>query len=195
MYPLTYFVRHGQTDWNAEQRLQGQADTDLNATGRAQADRNGERLAGLIEDAGAFDYVSSPLTRTRDTMERIREKLGLPADGYRTDKRLVELDFGEWQGFTMAELDARTPGVSAARDRDKWNFLPPGAGAESYEMLSRRVRPWLDELERPTVCVTHGGIIRCMFRLIGGMDETEAADLDIRQDRVVRLANGRLEWL
>ncbi len=56
MPALIYVVRHGQTDWNAEQRLQGQADTDLNATGRRQASANGVKLAALIGDAkGAFD--------------------------------------------------------------------------------------------------------------------------------------------
>src|SRR5690606_32679256 len=67
-----YFVRHGQTDWNAEGRLQGQEDTSLNDLGRSQATGNGERLAELIPDASLFDFVSSPLWRTRETMERVR---------------------------------------------------------------------------------------------------------------------------
>ena len=63
MLPLVYFVRHGQTDWNAEHRLQGQADVPLNALGRAQAERNGRRLAELIADPTGFDFVASPLYR------------------------------------------------------------------------------------------------------------------------------------
>ncbi len=60
MLPLVYFVRHGQTDWNAEHRLQGQADIDLNALGRAQAERNGRKLAELIAPAGRFRFRGKP---------------------------------------------------------------------------------------------------------------------------------------
>ena len=195
MYPLVYFVRHGQTDWNAEHRLQGQADIDLNAAGRAQAGRNGRRLAELIDDPASFDFVASPLRRTRETMELLRAAMGLPPLHYRTDPRLIEVNFGDWQGFTLAELDRRNPCTTAARASDKWNFVPPGEHAESYEMLSRRVLPWFGELERPTVCVTHGGIFRVLFKVAGRKPKKEAAALDIAQDRVLRFEDGRLEWL
>ena len=193
--PLVYIVRHGQTDWNAEARLQGQADTDINAIGRAQADRNGRRLAELIPDPHAFDFVCSPLRRTRETMERLRAAMGLSPAGYRTDERLVELHFGDWQGHTFAELEAETPGLGAARDADKWNFLPPGNRAESYATLTARVEPWLQSISRPTVCVTHGGIVRAVFRLTGTLGEAEAAAMNVPQDRILRLADGRLDWL
>jgi probable phosphoglycerate mutase len=194
MFPLVYFVRHGQTDWNAEHRLQGQADIDLNEVGRAQAARNGSRLAELIADPAVFDFVASPLRRTRETMELLRAAMGLPPAAYETDARLVEVHFGDWQGHTLAELDAANPGTTASRDLDKWNFVPPGGG-ESYEMLHSRAKPWFDELERPTVCVTHGGIFRVLFRMIGRKPIREAAALDIAQDRVLRVEDGRLEWL
>lgn len=195
MDPLVYIVRHGQTAWNAEYRLQGQADTDLNALGREQATRNGERLRGLISDPAAFDFVASPMRRTRETMERVRAAMALEPGAYRTDPRLVEVNFGDWQGFTFAELETRFPGAAAVRERDKWNFLPPGAGAESYQMLLERIRPWFEALRQPTVCVTHGGVVRTIFRLAEGMSEQRAATLDVPQDRVLRLRGGRLEWL
>jgi probable phosphoglycerate mutase len=194
MFPLVYFVRHGQTDWNAEHRLQGQADIDLNAVGRAQARRNGLRLAELVADAAEFDFVASPLRRTRETMELLRAAMGLPPTAYDVDARLVEVHFGDWQGHTLAELDAMNPGTTAARDLDKWNFVPPGGG-ESYEMLYLRAKPWFDGLEKPTVCVTHGGIFRVLFKMIGRKPMREAAALDIAQDRVLRVENGKLEWL
>jgi len=195
MFPLVYFVRHGQTDWNAEHRLQGQADIELNAVGRAQAARNGRRLAELIAEPASFDFVASPLGRTRETMALARAAMGLPRDGYRVDSRLIEVNFGDWQGYTLAELDRINPGSSGARALDKWNFVPPGEGAESYEMLYRRVRPWFDELARPTVCVTHGGIFRVLFKLVGKKPIREAAALDIAQDRVLRLQDGGLDWM
>ena len=195
MFPLLYFVRHGQTDWNVEHRLQGQAEIDINALGREQATRNGRLLAGLIADAGSFDFVASPMRRTRETMELIRAAMGLPADGYRTDARLVEVHFGDWQGHTLAELDSMRPGSTTARTIDKWNFVPPGEHGESYEMLYQRAKPWFDELKKPTVCVTHGGIFRVLFRMAGRKPKKEAAALDIAQDRVLRFEDGKLDWL
>ena len=73
--------------------------------------------------------------------------------------------------------------------------MPPGAGAESYAMLMERVRPVFEELSRPTVCVTHGGVIRTLFRMVENLSANEAAALEIVQDRVLKLENSRLEWL
>ncbi|MET0169254.1 MAG: histidine phosphatase family protein [Aliihoeflea sp.] len=195
MATISYFIRHGQTDWNATFRLQGQADTDLNALGRAQADRNGAKLAQIEPNVAAFHFVASPLKRTCETMERVRLGVGLDRRGYVTDPRLMELNFGDWQGFTMAEVEAHAPGATASRDANKWNFLPPGAAAESYEGLTARFRPFFDEIDRPTVCVAHGGIIRALFHLVGGMAADEAAMLEVPQDRILRWDGNTLTWL
>jgi broad specificity phosphatase PhoE len=195
MYPLVYFVRHGQTDWNVEGRLQGQADTDINQRGREQADRNGRVLAGLIDRPEAFDFVASPMRRTRETMQRVKAAMGLDPDDYTTEARLIEVHFGAWQGLTFAELEASEPGSTKARRRDKWNFRPPGPSGESYVMLETRVAPWLEGLTRPTVCVTHGGVMRVVFRIVEKVPEREAARLNIPQDRVLRLQDGNLDWL
>ncbi|MER8726317.1 histidine phosphatase family protein [Mesorhizobium sp. M1027] len=195
MYPLVYIVRHGQTAWNAEARLQGQADTDLNELGREQASHNGRRLAELIDKPEDFDFVASPMRRTRETMERLRAAMKLDPHAYRTEPLLVELSFGDWQGFTFAELEANNPGSTRRRRLDKWNFQPPGEGAESYQMLLERVKPWFDALDRQTVCVTHGGVMRVMFRLVLGMSEQDAVSMDVPQDRVLRLDGRRLECL
>lgn len=192
---LVYFVRHGQTDWNAESRLQGQAETDINALGREQATQNGRTLKALIADPSGFDFVASPLRRTRETMERIRDAMELDPFAYRTDARLLELNFGDWQGFTYDELEVREPGSKARRSLDKWNFRPPGDAAESYEMLKDRVMPWLAEVTSPTVCVTHGGIFRVLFRMIEELTQKKAAVLSVPQDRVLRLENGTLTWI
>jgi probable phosphoglycerate mutase len=195
MRPVIYFIRHGQTDWNAEMRFQGQIDVPINATGRDQARRNGERLAGLIGKGTDFAFVASPLARARETMEIIGGALGRDPAAYRLDDRLKEIAYGDWQGLTLAETQRLFPELHSARMRDKWNFVPPGEGAESYAMQTRRFASWLSEVDRPTVCVTHGGILRCAWHLAGGLSARESGGIEIPQDRILRLEEGRLDWL
>ena len=190
-----YFVRHGQTAWNAERRLQGQAESDLTQTGRAQARSNGETLARLIQDPGRFAFLASPLRRTRETMEIIRQTMGLPKDGYLIEPRLIEVHFGDWQGFTFPELEAARAGSTAEREADKWNFLPPGDSAESYALLQKRIAGWLEGFAGPAVVVTHGGVIRALFRLMNAMPEPEAAGMDVPQHRVLLFDGTRFAWV
>lgn len=194
---LLYVIRHGQTDWNAEGRLQGQTDIALNETGRLQATGNGEALKQLIGAAEGFRFVASPLSRTRETMERLRTAMGLDPAGYDTDPRLVELSFGAWEGHTLKEVKQFAPEKLKERALDKWSFIPPGEKAESYEILCWRIGSWLQSLDRPTVCVSHGGVIRSIFRLVGSMAEDEAASIAIPQDKILRVdqENRRVEWL
>nr|WP_153417761.1 histidine phosphatase family protein [Sinorhizobium medicae] len=189
-------VRHGQTDWNAECRLQGQKDIPLNKTGRRQATGNGVALSKILGNGAAdFDFVSSPLGRTRETMERLRQAMGLDPSTYRTDERLKEVSFGDWEGYTLPELKQLVPGRIAERRIAKWDFIPPGTDAESYEILSWRVGAWLKSVTRPTVCVSHGGVIRALFKLLGEMNADEAAAAAIPQDRLLKIAGGSIGWL
>ena len=190
---IHYIIRHGQTDWNAEWRLQGQKDIPLNDTGRAQAQGNGLRLKALAGDLDGHDFVSSPLGRARETMELARTAAGLPARPYRIDERLKEICFGDWEGYTGREIKALDRERHRERRIRKWDFLPPGDLAESYEILSWRVGSWLKSLDRPTVAVFHGGVIRCIFKL-AGMDREQAANLEIPQDRILAYSDAGPEW-
>jgi broad specificity phosphatase PhoE len=194
--PLTlYIIRHGQTDWNAESRLQGQHDIPLNDLGRRQATGNGARLAAIAGDLSRYDYVASPLGRARETMQLLRRAAGLDPDTFRLDPRLVELCFGDWEGMTLLEVHARAPERLAERDADKWDFIPPGPLAESYEILSWRVGSWLKSVERDTVCVCHGGVIRCLLKLTGALDREDAAMADVPQDKILRIIDGAAAWI
>jgi probable phosphoglycerate mutase len=181
--PVLYYIRHGETDWNTQGRLQGQREIPINAKGRAQGQHCGEILRDLLAcdgvDAGSLDFVSSPLGRARETMERVRVVLGLEPHVYRVDPRLTEVSFGQWEGLTLAELATRFPDASAARERDKWNFVPPEA--ESYAAMSVRVREWYDALNRPTVAVAHGGTFRGLIVPLGISSPQDAPFLDIAQ--------------
>nr|WP_207207557.1 histidine phosphatase family protein [Ensifer canadensis] len=193
---MIYVIRHGQTDWNAESRLQGQKDIPLNDTGRQQATGNGLALGAILgADAAQFDFVASPLGRTRETMERLRRAMGLDPTAYRTDDRLKEVSFGDWEGFTLPELKRSVPERIAERRKVKWDFIPPGNDAESYEILSWRIAAWLKDVSKPTVCVSHGGVIRALFKLFGEMDEDEAASAAIPQDRLLRIAGNSIGWI
>jgi broad specificity phosphatase PhoE len=181
--PTIYFIRHGETDWNAEARLQGQRDIPLNDFGRVQAEEAGARLRGLVRRLHDLDYIASPLSRTRETMERMRAALSLDPAAYLTDDRLRELSFGDWEGFTWKEIRVRAPEGAAARERDKWGFVPPGG--ESYAMLARRVAPVFEALARDTVVVSHGGVARAYLALIGAVAREKAPRVDIWQGRIL----------
>jgi broad specificity phosphatase PhoE len=180
---VLYYVRHGQTDWNVERRLQGQHDIPLNALGREQAVQCGRILRDLFvrdsRSASDFDYCASPLGRARVTMELLRAELGLDPEAYRTDARLMEMSFGRWEGFTAAELQVRESQALAARDRDKWNFALPGG--ESYARLLVRVRAWYESIERDTVVSAHGGVARALIAHLGILMPADAATDDIGQ--------------
>jgi broad specificity phosphatase PhoE len=190
-----YFIRHGQTDWNAEGRLQGGRDTDLNAQGEAQAVAVAECLAKLAGSTLAeAQFVASPLKRTRRTMEILRTTLGLSADGYGTDPRLREIGFGNWEGSTWAEIRRRDPAGAAGRDRDRWHHRPPGHGGESYAALVERVGPMLAGLQRDTVVVAHGGVARAALVALGHLDIYAAPRLGIRQGEVLVLEPDGWRW-
>lgn len=192
--PVLYYIRHGETDWNVEARLQGQHDTPMNAKGRAQASRCGEILRDLFArdaiDPASLPYVASPLGRTRETMERLRRALGLDPAAYALDPRLIEVSFGDWEGFTLGELETRCPAQVAARDRDKWGFTPPGA--ESYAVMSLRMRDWYDSLSGDTVVVSHGGTMRALIVQLGIASKEEAPFLDVDQGVVYVIQPGSI---
>ena len=162
--PTVYYVRHGLTEWNLQQRLQGRHDIPLNPEGCAQAVRCADILQDLFQRDGrapeSFDYVSSPLIRARKTMEIMRATLGLPPDVYSVDLRLAEIAFGEWEGLTYADVMARDKDVVARRESDKWGFSPPGG--ESYAQVTARIGEWYARVDRDTVVAAHGGTARAL---------------------------------
>jgi len=192
--PILYYVRHGETDFNAEGRLQGRQDTLLNARGRLQAKEAGELLRDLFvrdhRSAGDFAYVASPLRRARETMEILRGPLGLPPQPYETDNRLLEIAYGAWEGWTLPEIEARTPELLAERERDKWDFAPPGG--ESYRQLTARIGDWYASLTHDTVVAAHGGGVRALMALFKVMPKEEATHAQIAQGVVYVFSNGTM---
>jgi broad specificity phosphatase PhoE len=189
-----YFVRHGQTDWNAAQRYQGQTDIPLNATGRGQAALCGRLLKEALGDAaGAVDYVASPLSRATETMEILRRELGLDATPYRLDNRLKEQHFGHWEGIVYSDLKSIDPEGLAARKADMWGWMP--RGGENYQMVTERLATCLAELDRDTVMTSHGNVGRSLRGLVLGLSKIDVPKLDAPQDQVLRIRDGRMAWL
>ena len=192
------FLRHGETAYNAENRLQGQLDIPLNARGREQARSVGRTLQARIgaeierlEAAGAF--IASPLVRARETMEIARDAISLAPGRYHPDSALKEISFGAWEGLTWPEIEARDPGGVRARRKDKWNFAP--SGGESYAMLAERLRPWLEGLTGDAFVVSHGGVARALMTLVAGVAPAKAADAPIVQGRALCFENGGCHWI
>jgi probable phosphoglycerate mutase len=187
-----YLLRHGETDWNREQRFQGQTDIPLNDLGRSQARHNGTTLKKVLGDAKGYRFVASPLSRTRETMEIARRAMELEPSAYDTDARLIEVAFGQWEAQTLPDLERQQPQAIAERDADKWNHVPPGG--ESYAMLAERVAAFLDDNTMPAVIVAHGGVIRA-FRHFFEPGEADIVTAPVPQDRVYCVRSGRGAWL
>jgi len=181
--PTVFYIRHGETDWNVAGRLQGRRDIELNERGREQARHCGAVLRDLLardgRDPSTLDFVSSPMVRARETMELARGALGLAPDAYAVDEALAEISFGDWEGFTIAQLHYSDPARISQREHDKFHFLPPGG--ESYEMVMARMGRWYDGLTRDTVAVAHGGTARGLMAHLGIARPAAAPLIDIVQ--------------
>jgi broad specificity phosphatase PhoE len=184
-------VRHGETEWNRQRRYQGRSDSPLTERGVAQAQSIG-RLLGILPDTASANIVSSPLGRARHTAKIIREHLpGSPE--LRIDDRLRELSLGSWDGLTYREIAARLPGVFDGDGRHEWYFRAPCG--EPYETLSARLDEWLCAAAEagPLVVVTHGVVTRVLRGLYAKLSREAALMLPVPQDRIFRLAGGKIE--
>jgi broad specificity phosphatase PhoE len=134
---LFYLLRHGETEWNAQNRLCGRTDILLSEAGRRQAKSLAERLKPIPFEA----LYSSPLKRALETARLISECVGLQPI---LDERLAELDYGQWEGKTLAEIMENDPKTFFAWDADPAQVAPPGG--ESGLEAQQRVVSFLDFL-------------------------------------------------
>ena len=167
-------LRHGVTDWNREHRLQGRADIPLSAIGRTAL--TGLQLPHAWAEAQIY---CSPLMRARETAAL----LGC-ADPI-LDPRLIEMDWGAYEGRTIAELRSELDAPMLANESRGLDFLPPGG--ESPRQVQARLRAWLAEVaasDKPVVAVTHKGVIRSALAL--------AYDWDMKGRQPLKLDWSRL---
>ncbi|MEM6462893.1 MAG: histidine phosphatase family protein [Pseudomonadota bacterium] len=189
-----FFVRHGQTDWNVSDRFQGASDIPLNAEGRLQCVRLGQRLAAYFEGCQAgqasLSILTSPLQRALESARIISRELELNSDRLLSNLALRELSFGAWEGMTTHEVKAADPNARKARKSDRWSFAPPDGEAPVSRILE--LRAFLDAIRPPAVIVTHTVVIRICFYILGFWGEGEALTEPISQDKIYIVSNGAL---
>jgi probable phosphoglycerate mutase len=190
-----YMLRHGETAWNTERRMQGTRNSDLTERGRAQALAMGRALrAELAREPGPTIFLRSPLGRVRETSEIVGRELGLDPSQWRDDPRLAELSYGEWEGFTWAEIEVNRPNALAQWRADPHGFMPPGG--ESHLDLRSRSAAVLAEVVASatrTVIVGHGVSGAVVRGLNLGLDARAMFVLEKPQDALYRLLAGREE--
>lgn len=193
------FIRHGQTDVNKANRLQGALiDMDLNEKGREYA-----KKAAANFDETPFDVVySSPLKRAIETAKIFtKDKKEI-----KIDKRLLEFDFGDWDGKSMAEIAKDYPDVVDPWGKVNRNYIKYSKNGESYEQFEARCKDFLDEMyekypDKHVLVVAHGRLIRMVaahYLTHGNMDQIDTMDncalakFEVRQGQVRMFYYNRL---
>ncbi|MEN9418978.1 MAG: putative phosphoglycerate mutase [Pseudomonadota bacterium] len=180
------FIRHGETDWNRQQRFQGQIDVPLNATGHEQA----RRLAARLADAPAQAMLSSDLLRTRQTGEPLAASWRLAP---RLNAAFREQSFGVLEGLDVPTIRQQHPELWARWLEHRADFALPGGG-ESIRQFHTRVigavrQAAEDHAGRVVTVVTHGGVLDMLWRTANGLP------LDgLRNCEIPNTGINRLRW-
>lgn len=177
--PDLYLLRHGQTEWNAQGRLQGRQDSPLTALGRAQA----RRQSWLVRDLAGVSRHASTAGRAQQTARIVFAR----AD-FHSDARLHEIDIGAFTGRTGPALRAAHPALFAAGPLDWYDHAP---GGEHFAGLQARVRAFLRDLDGPALVVTHGITLRMLRLQAMGLPLSELAQMPVLQGAVHLVSRGR----
>lgn len=181
-YPELYILRHGETEWNAQGRMQGALNSPLTAAGKAQAQRQAEILASI--DLDGFDILSSPQGRAFETAAIA---LARQASHLRTDDRLREIGVGDWAGKLRSSLpgaDGFVDGPDGALEL--YERAPQGEGFAALEV---RCAGFLTSLTRPSVLVTHGITSRMLRAILTAEGAGGLANMGGGQGVVYHLKN------
>ncbi|MFC6688183.1 histidine phosphatase family protein [Jhaorihella thermophila] len=164
-------LRHGHTDWNRGQRIQGRTDRPLDDAARVEL-----AALRLPPPWGAAELWSSPLSRAVETAQLIAGRAP------RTAPELTEMDWGAWEGRRGVDLLAE-PG-SGFRHIEDWGWDYRAPGGESPAELWQRLRPWLERLDRDSVAVCHIGIMRVLLARAHGWDFDGPAPFKVKRNRL-----------
>lgn len=194
VWPDFYFARHGETDWNREQRYQGSMDIPLNDRGRLQADANGPLLRALLErdnvDPASLRWFASPLSRASETMDRMRAAFDQELPPVIHDKRLIEISFGTLEGRLHAEINREMALAPGERDASYWHFRPEQG--ENYDDVAARLIDFAVDLTQHAVVVAHGGVLRVLRHLVEGAPRGEVVNWPPPQGAIAHFTRGRM---
>ena len=182
-YPKVWFLRHGETEWNAEGRVQGQTESVLSERGKVHAQQQAELMAPIL--AHNPPCIVSPLKRTRQTAD-----IALGGRDYQTDDRLKEIFAGDWEGHLRADIFKNLPeGITAQSPHMEFYCAAPGG--EGFDVFQARVNAFVDTLTEPTVVVAHGLSGQLLRGALCGLSRAELVQLSNRQGCVYVLENGQ----
>ena len=187
-----FLLRHGETEWNALGRFQGQRDSPLTAPGREQAARMGRILHKALDNRAVPALHVSPLGRARETATIVcRYVPGLVS--MKIEPRLQEVTTGAWDGMTREEIEAGWPHALADTTCHDWYFQSPDG--ERFEAAFERAREWVRSLTGPVVAVSHGLLGRLLRGAWLGLSAGEMLCLPVPQDVVWHLSRGKVSAL
>ncbi len=184
MLPPLYVLRHGETEWNRDARMQGGLDSPLTPLGRAQSVAMGRALRAAGVGEQTHDALCSPQGRARDTAVLALGALGIHA---RADERLREIAMGRWAGLARSDIALRWPGPE---DEGLVDFYARAPGGEGFAALWARVGAVLADIRRPTVIVTHGMTSRALRGRALGLSVDRIGDLPGGQGVVFEIRDG-----
>ncbi|MCK5853632.1 MAG: histidine phosphatase family protein [Sulfurovaceae bacterium] len=186
-YPTIYLIRHGQTEWNVEGRYQGQKDSPLTQKGKEQARLNALKLQKEIKNFDEVKIYSSPLGRAKNSAFIICDELNIERDKIIFDKRIEEFDYGIFEGELKSLCQTQYAEMFQAREADKWWYQIEGG--DSYEIVTNRLKLWLDEVknEKVIVMVAHEMINRALRGLYLNLEHNKTLKLRQPNDLVLLL--------
>jgi probable phosphoglycerate mutase len=187
--PTIILLRHGETHWNRQQRIQGHGDSPLTLKGIEQAKAYGRAIQPLL-GAGQWRLVSSPLSRCMQTSAILCEVAGLDFAAVTRDARIKEVSTGEYSGRLKTEFQ---PGQLGGNGRQSWFFHCPGG--ETHDHMVARLSAWLGELGASdhVVAVSHGIAGKILRGLYAGWDPDHALAQDSPQDALFLLRDGHVQ--
>ena len=189
-----YLLRHGETEWNVADRLQGALDSSLTPLGREQTQRLAAILARHIHESGSETrrMAVSPLGRTRETARIVAQSFRFPID-VTIEPRLREITLGAWDGLTKTEVAAQFSSLLAGTNRFDWYFRAPDG--ETFEAARERVLSWLSEQTGSVIAVSHGVTGKLIRGAYLNLPRDETLSLPAPHNLGWILRDGRIEAL
>ncbi|MEM0948567.1 MAG: histidine phosphatase family protein [Pseudomonadota bacterium] len=178
-------LRHGETDWNKEGRMQGRIDRPLTARGQDQARRQGDLLATLASGPDRVEAYVSPLERAQQTA-----RIALRGRDFVTDPRLTEMGFGTWEGTTHAERMTTDPAL-AATAQNLFETYAKAPGAEPLDQVVARCSDFLREITGPVVVVSHRMTLTVMQAVLTGQSSRMNCDFEPPQGGILWIKGGQ----